>query len=186
LALAYDRASGGRIAIVSADFCHEMLVIGRRKGARRGAADRLTFVEADAQQLPFADDRFQMVTVAFGLRNIADTDRGLREMTRVCRPGGKVAVLEFSEPRWRPLRAVYLWYLRRVLPKIGRLLAGSRERAYDYLSQSVVEFPSGRAMADRLRAAGLESVRYHPLTLGIATLYVGTKASRTNNESTPP
>lgn len=175
LALAYDRAGGGRVPIVAADFCHPMLALGREKGRRAGALERITFVEADAQQLPFADEQFQIVCVAFGLRNVTDTDRGLREMTRVCRTGGRVAVLEFSQPALAPLRAVYGWYFRRVLPRIGQALSGSGDSAYNYLPASVAEFPSGEALAERMRAAGLDEVRCRRLTLGVATLYTGVK-----------
>lgn len=175
LALAYDRASGGKTPIVAADFCRPMLARGAEKGRRRGAEGRIAWVEADAQRLPFAADRFQIVSVAFGLRNVADTDAGLCEMTRVCRPGGTVAVLEFSEPAWRPFAAVYGWYFRNVLPRIGALLSGSRQAAYNYLPQSVSEFPSGEALAARMRAAGLEGVRCVPFLFGVATLYLGQK-----------
>jgi demethylmenaquinone methyltransferase/2-methoxy-6-polyprenyl-1,4-benzoquinol methylase len=175
LALAYFKATKGETPIVGADFCHEMLVLGEKKKRRAGANGQLTLVEADAMRLPFASDQFQVVSVAFGLRNIADTDRGLAEMVRVCRPGGKVAVLEFSAPRWQPFRAVYGWYFRRVLPRIGAWISGSRQGAYSYLPQSVGEFPSGEALAVRMRAAGLSEVTFHPFTLGVATLYVGTK-----------
>ncbi len=135
----------------------------------------LNFLEADAQRLPLPDDHFQIVCVAFGLRNITDTDRGLREMTRVCRPGGRVAVLEFSQPRWQPFRAVYGWYFQNVLPRIGQALARNRLDAYNYLPESVGEFPSGEALVERMRTAGLHDVRHYPLTLGVATLYVGVK-----------
>lgn len=175
LALAYDRAAGGCVPIVGADFCRPMLTLGRAKGTTAGAAERLIFVEADAQHLPFPDDSFQIVCVAFGLRNVTDTDRGLREMTRVCRPGGRVAVLEFSQPRFRPFRAVYDWYFARVLPKIGQWLSRSPQQAYTYLPASVGEFPCGAALAERLTAAGLAEVVFQPLTFGIATLYVGRK-----------
>ncbi len=175
LALAYLRASQGRVPIVAADFCHPMLAIGRQKGTRAAHAEQVTFIEADAQHLPLPDDHFQIVCVAFGLRNVADTDRGLREMTRVCRPGGKVAVLEFSQPTWQPFRAFYGWYFRNVLPRIGQALARNRLDAYNYLPESVGEFPCGEALCERLRLAGLRNVKYHPLTFGIATLYVGTK-----------
>ncbi len=171
LALAYHQAGRGRVPVVGADFCHEMLVIGRRKGAARG----IPFVEADAMQLPFPSDHFQIVSVAFGLRNVASTERGLAEMARVCQPGGKVVVLEFSTPTWQPFRAFYLWYFHRVLPKIGQILSRNQFDAYSYLPESVGEFPSGRALAEKMEAAGLTSVMYHPLTLGVATLYVGTK-----------
>src|SRR5262245_20814693 len=104
LALAFHRATGGKSEIVAADFCPQMLAIGRLKQAAAGIGSELTFVEADAQKLPFEDDRFAVVSVAFGLRNVADTNRGLAEMTRVCRTGGQVAILEFSTPRMQPLR----------------------------------------------------------------------------------
>jgi demethylmenaquinone methyltransferase/2-methoxy-6-polyprenyl-1,4-benzoquinol methylase len=175
LALAYFRRAGGRTPIVAADFCPEMLVIGRRKGDRAGANGQMMFVEADAQRLPFPDDSFQIVAVAFGLRNVANTDRGLCEMTRVCRPGGRVVVLEFSLPRSRALRGLYNWYFRNVLPRIGQAVSGSRSSAYDYLPASVGEFPSGEALAERMWAAGLNDVTYTPLTFGVATLYVGVK-----------
>ena len=170
LALAYYRASGGQARVVAADFCHPMLVLGNQKRLRAGANGQLTFVEADAQRLPFPDDSFEIVCVAFGLRNVTDTDRGLREMARVCRPGGRVVVLEFSMPRRRPLRAVYGWYFRRVLPRIGQALARNRQDAYSYLPESVGEFPSGEALAERMRAAGLSNVTHRPLTFGVATL----------------
>jgi demethylmenaquinone methyltransferase / 2-methoxy-6-polyprenyl-1,4-benzoquinol methylase len=175
LALAYFKRCKGAVPIVAADFCPEMLAIGKRKAIQAGANGEMSFVEADAQQLPFADDSFQIVSVAFGLRNVTDTNRGLSEMVRVCHSGGRVAVLEFSSPRRQPLRGLYNWYFRHVLPRIGQAVSGSRLGAYDYLPSSVGEFPSGQALADRMRAAGLREVTVTPLTFGIATLYVGTK-----------
>ncbi len=187
LALAYWRAGRGKVPVVGADFCYPMLVRGEAKARRvlqkqgaSGSANAsppatITFVEADAQQLPFPDDYFQIVSVAFGLRNVSDTMSGLAEMARVCRPGGRVAVLEFSLPTWAPLRAIYGWYFRNVLPRIGQALARNREGAYEYLPESVGEFPYGEALADMLRSAGLHEVRYYPLTFGIATLYEGRK-----------
>jgi demethylmenaquinone methyltransferase / 2-methoxy-6-polyprenyl-1,4-benzoquinol methylase len=176
LALAYDRAAGGRTPIVAADFTHEMLAIGRKKAHRAGADNRITFVEADTQSLPLPSDAFQIVCVAFGLRNVADTDRGLAEMARVCVPDGRVAVLEFSTPTRQPFKGVYSWYFRHVLPKIGRVFAHNSGGAYEYLPTSVGEFPQGEALLDRMRAAGLTDLRCYPLTLGVATLYVGRKA----------
>jgi demethylmenaquinone methyltransferase/2-methoxy-6-polyprenyl-1,4-benzoquinol methylase len=175
LALAYDRAARGGVEIVGADFCHEMLVRAAEKSRRAKADGRVTFLEADTLRLPFADDTFQIVCVAFGLRNVADTDGGLREMTRVCRPGGQVVVLEFSMPRWQPFRAIYGWYFRNVLPRIGQWFARNRYDAYTYLPTSVGEFPEREALCDRMRAAGLDDVRYHSLTFGVATLYIGRK-----------
>ncbi len=175
LALAYDRASGGRVPIIGADFCLPMLLPARAKARRRGAAERLRFVEADAQRLPFPDDTFQLTVVAFGLRNVTDTDRGLAEMVRVTRPGGRVAILEFSKPRHWLFGRLYRAYFRWVLPAVGQLISRSRDQAYNYLPASVLEFPDGEALAERLRTHGLTEVRWHPLTFGIATLYVGTK-----------
>ncbi len=175
LALAYDRASRGRVPIIGADFCHPMLRIARQKIAAAGIDDRLTFVEADAQQLPFPDDQFQIVSVAFGLRNVADTLQGLREMARVCRPGGTVAVLEFSRPTLAPLRAVYSLYFQHILPRVGQWFSRNGHDAYNYLPESVGQFPCGESLAQLLRDAGLSQVRYIPLTFGIATLYIGSK-----------
>jgi demethylmenaquinone methyltransferase/2-methoxy-6-polyprenyl-1,4-benzoquinol methylase len=174
LALAYYRAAGGKLKITGTDFCHPMLVIGAQKGDR-WAKGEIEFLEADTQKLPFSDDTFQIVSVAFGLRNVSDTDQGLREMTRVCRPGGRVAVLEFSMPRWQPFRGIYGWYFRNVLPWLGQWLARNRQGAYNYLPASVMQFPEGEALVRRMEAAGLKQVTYRSLSFGIATLYVGVK-----------
>src|SRR2546421_5388199 len=120
LALAYHRAAGGRVPVVGADFCHEMLVRATAKADRRHAAGRLRFVEADAQRLPFPDGHFQITCVAFGLRNVTDTDRGLAEMVRVTRPGGRVAVLEFSKPRHWLFGRADRFYFRHLLPRGGQ------------------------------------------------------------------
>ena len=175
LALAYDRAAGGKTPIVAADFCHEMLIIGRQKAQQAGADGRVTFIEADAQSLPLPADTFQIVCVAFGLRNVADTDRGIAEMVRVAASGGHVAVLEFSTPTRQPFKSVYGWYFRHVLPRIGKLFSRSSVDAYEYLPASVGEFPQGEALIERMRAAGLTNLRRYPLTFGVATLYVGEK-----------
>ena len=175
LALAYWKASGRKARIVGTDFCHPMLVLANQKGRRAGAEKQISWLEADTQQLPFPDDLFQIVCVAFGLRNVSDTDRGLREMARVCRPGGSVAVLEFSMPTLWPLGPLYGWYFHRVLPRIGQALARNHQSAYNYLPASVSQFPQGEELAARMRAAGLARVEYHRFTLGIATLYVGHK-----------
>jgi demethylmenaquinone methyltransferase / 2-methoxy-6-polyprenyl-1,4-benzoquinol methylase len=175
LAFAYYRAGRGNVPIVGADFCREMLDVAETKKRAISPDADIAFVEADAQQLPFEDDRFQIVSVAFGLRNVADTDRGLQEMVRVCQPGGRVAVLEFTMPRRQPLRGMYGWYFRRVLPRVGQILAYNDQSAYCYLPESVGEFPQYEALTQRMEAAGLHATRFHPLTFGVATLYLGEK-----------
>jgi demethylmenaquinone methyltransferase/2-methoxy-6-polyprenyl-1,4-benzoquinol methylase len=178
LALAYWKRGRGRVAVVGTDFTHEMLDLANRKrpqaaGSRTDAT--LAFLEADTQRLPFPDDCFQIVSVAFGLRNVSDTRMGLAEMVRVCRPGGRVAVLEFSLPRNRMLRGLYSWYFRNVLPKLGQWLMRNRESAYNYLPQSVAEFPQGEVLAGIMQECGMTNVTWTPLTFGVATLYCGEK-----------
>ena len=176
LALAYDQACGGSAPIVASDFCPEMLAIAGRKFARKHASSRIQIVEADAQQLPFADNSFEIAAVAFGLRNVTDTDKGIAEMTRVVRPGGRVAILEFSKPRHWFFGRMYRLYFRFLLPLVGQMFSRSRQSAYKYLPESVLEFPDGEVLADRMRQHGLTDVWFKPFTFGIATLYVGTKA----------
>lgn len=181
LALAYWKKGRGIVSVVGSDFTHEMLVIADQKAANLQTAGRekgvpFVFLQADTQALPFPDNQFQIVCVAFGLRNVTNTERGLKEMIRVCRPGGKIAVLEFSLPGNRLFRAFYLWYFRNVLPRIGQLLMRNKQSAYSYLPASVSEFPYGQRLADMMQSCGLATVTWTPLTFGIATLYVGTKS----------
>lgn len=177
LAFAYAKRSSG--PVIGTDFAHEMLVHANRKARRssRGHTDgaNVEFLEADTQRLPFDDDVFQIVSVAFGLRNVADTLAGLREMTRVCQPGGRVMVLEFSMPRTPVLGPTYRWYFRNVLPRIGQWMARNKESAYDYLPQSVSQFPEYEALGEIMQQAGLVDVEWTPLTLGVSTIYLGTK-----------
>jgi demethylmenaquinone methyltransferase/2-methoxy-6-polyprenyl-1,4-benzoquinol methylase len=186
LAFAYHKAAKGRVPVTGSDFCAEMLDIARQKALRWGrhsclprqtgvSAPRIQFVQADAQDLPFASNQFQIVCVAFGLRNVTNTDRGIAEMVRVAAPGGRIAILEFSKPRGSVFGKLYQWYFKYLLPRVGQLISRSRDNAYHYLPQSVQEFPDGEALAEKLRTHGLVEVRYYPFTFGIATLYVGTK-----------
>lgn len=175
LALAYARAAGRGVRIVGSDFCRPMLDRGVEKSRRSGLP--VEWVEADAMDLPFPAASFDVVTVAFGLRNIADTSRGLAEMARVCRPGGRLAILEFSLPRNAAIRASYLWYFRNVLPRLGNAVARNSSDAYTYLNQSVEQFPSGEALTQLVRDAGFATAETHPLTFGIAALTVATKGA---------
>ena len=170
LAIAYAAKASAAVRVVGADFCRPMLERGVEKSRRRGLP--VEWVEADAMDLPFPDACFDLVTVAFGLRNIADTSRGLAEIARVCRPGGRVAILEFSVPANPLVRRGYLWYFRHVLPRLGNRLAANRSDAYGYLNASVEQFPHGEALAALVRDAGFEAVEMRPLSLGIAALTI--------------
>lgn len=178
LALAYDRAANHQIDIVGSDFCFPMLKPAIRKAESRKVSDRVRFIEADTQQLPFPDNQFQITSVAFGLRNVTNTDRGLAEMVRVTRPGGRVAILEFSRPKNFFFGGLYRFYFKKILPTVGQMVSRSKDQAYNYLPASVMEFPDGQALADKMSSHGLTEVRFYPMTLGIATLYVGTKPVR--------
>lgn len=159
---------------VGLDAAGEMLRLGRDKLAR-GFPDRpVDLVKADALAIPFADGTFDATTIAFGIRNVVDVNRALREMRRVLKPGGKSLILEFSLPANRLLRSCYLLYFRHVLPRLGRLISGDRQ-AYTYLNRTVEDFPSGRAFCRLMSEAGFADVTAQPLTFGIATIYTGTR-----------
>ena len=162
------------IPIIGADFCNEMLDVARQKQQKRNV-DGIEFVEASAMELPFEDNRFQVVSVAFGIRNVEKTEQGLSEITRVCQPGGRVAILEFSRPYVWPLSSIYNFYFRHVLPRVGQMMAKNDKSAYEYLPSSVSQFPSGQGFADLLAGAGLKDIQMFPMTLGVATLYMGVK-----------
>lgn len=165
-------ATAGAAEVVGLDFCRPMLEIARRK-AEAGPC-RVPFVEGDALRLPFADETFDAVTIAFGLRNLAGLKEGLGELRRILRPGGRVAVLEFSSPVLPGFRALFRFYFTRVLPRIGGLVSGSRG-AYEYLPDSVSRFPDQKRLAEMMRETGFEEVGYRNLTGGIAALHTGTR-----------
>lgn len=164
LALEMQRACP-EAEVLGTDFCEEMLAHATRRGVRE------TLV-ADGLALPFADATFDLATVAFGLRNMEDWNGGIREMRRVLKPGGHVLVLDFSLPRG-VLGKPYALYLNKILPKLAGLLTGEGD-AYEYLAGSIERFPSGEAMLDRFREAGLRDCRWCPLSGGIASIYTGT------------
>ncbi|HEV8239784.1 MAG TPA: class I SAM-dependent methyltransferase [Thermoanaerobaculia bacterium] len=197
-ALALQRR-GARVA--AADFCLPMVVLARRKFAKRGdsrsaakareteqtraAADAGRELPtgaampaplvADALTLPFPTSRFRAATVSFGLRNVVDLDAAIRELARVTAPGGQLAVLEFAVPRLRPLRALYLFYFQRLLPRIGRWISNDGG-AYSYLPASVLAFPQRQELADRFRAAGFDEARWEDLAGGIVCFYSARRA----------
>ena len=171
IAVQLARRPGFHGRVVAADFAEPMLRAGTEKRAGLAVAP----VTADALQLPLADASVAGAIVAFGVRNVADLDAGLREVHRVLRPGGRFVILEFSMPRSPLVRAGYLAYSRHVLPLVGRLVSGHRS-AYQYLPDSVARFPTGDALAARLRAAGFASVSWESLTFGIAAIHTAVKS----------
>jgi len=157
--------------VVGCDFSEPMLDLAREKSAARGA-EGVRFEWADALQLPYDAGRFDAVTVGFGLRNFADRDRGLAEMARVLRPGGRLVVLEFTRPRRRPFSTFYSLWFDRFAPVLGRI--SDNPEAYAYLAESVRSFPGPHGLAERMdRSAGLEQIRYSVLAGGIVTIHTG-------------
>jgi len=161
-------------SIVGIDIAESMLEQGRAKLRRRSLEDRITLQTGDAERLAFATGSFDAVIVAFGVRNFEELDRGLSEMFRVLRNGGKAVILEFSQPRMFPFRQVYFLYFLKILPLIGSLVSGHRE-AYTYLPESVLKFPEGEAFLERLRSVGFDGAAQERLTFGIAAIYTGIK-----------
>src|SRR6266487_1181063 len=168
LAAELARQAGFRGRVIGADFAVPMLAQGRHK------APRTVPIAADALALPFPAARFDGALVGFGVRNLADLDRGLSEAARVLKPGARFVILEFATPRFAPLRAMYLFYFRRVLPAIGRLVSKHRD-AYTYLPESVLAFPEPAALARRVVAAGFHDVGFELLTAGICAVHHGTR-----------
>lgn len=156
--------------VVATDFALPML----RLGAGKGPAGRIRRAVADTLQLPAADGVFDGAIVGFGVRNLAGLDDGLRELARVLRPGARLVVLDFTTPPFAPLRALYLFYFRRVLPLVGRLVSG-HPTAYTYLPESVMDFPPPGELEDRMRRAGLRECGHELLTGGIAAITWGTR-----------
>jgi demethylmenaquinone methyltransferase/2-methoxy-6-polyprenyl-1,4-benzoquinol methylase len=169
LLLALEAEHGGG-AVVGSDFCHAMLIEAQRKIAQRHS--RSALVEADALSLPYPDGSLDLVTAAFGLRNLANYEQGLREMRRVLKPGGAAAILEFSQPKKPFFAAAYRFYSGKVLPAVGGLISGDRS-AYRYLPESVRKFPPPEQLAAAMRAAGFARVEYERMTGGIVALHVG-------------
>jgi demethylmenaquinone methyltransferase/2-methoxy-6-polyprenyl-1,4-benzoquinol methylase len=162
--------------VVAADFSADMLALGKDKAQRLHRRHApIEFVEANALELPFEDNSFDVVSVAFGLRNVSSPDRAIGQMARVSRPSGRVAILEFSMPRQPIVGTAYSWLLKHVVPAVGQWMAPNGCRAYSYLSNTVAAFPAYGELADLMRASGLRHVTYTPLTCGVATLYVGVK-----------
>jgi demethylmenaquinone methyltransferase/2-methoxy-6-polyprenyl-1,4-benzoquinol methylase len=174
--LAIAMAAAGIPDVVGVDLSPGMLAVGREKVARTGLGVRLEL--ADAAALPFEDASFDAITVAFGVRNFEDLGKGLRELVRVLRPGGLIAVLELSTPTAPLLRAAHRFYTMQILPRVGALVSGEGA-AYRYLPASVAAFPDPPAFREALVAAGAERPRTLPLTFGVASLHLATRPRTT-------
>jgi demethylmenaquinone methyltransferase/2-methoxy-6-polyprenyl-1,4-benzoquinol methylase len=170
LALALAEKTGA--FVVGTDFCRPMLEIAA--GKARTNVMEIPFVEGDALKLPFADQSFNAVSIAFGLRNLSSVEDGLKELWRVLKPAGRAAILEFSRPVVPGFRALFQFYFTRVLPKLGGMISGS-PGAYEYLPDSVSRFPDQKLLAALMREAGFDEVEYQNLTGGIAALHMGTR-----------
>ncbi len=172
VALEIARLAGQGVRLVGLDPSPGMLAVGRDKVVAAGLKDRVELVEGDAQALPFADDRFAAACISFGIRNVPDRLAGLRELARVTRPGGRVAVLELSEPRGGLLSPLARLHVHHVVPRLGSWLSGERE--YRYLQESIAAFPPPAQFGALMEEAGLEEVHISAQTLRTAHLYVGT------------
>lgn len=170
--LSFTLRENGQARIIGIDFCRPMLDVAASKAMRSGSL--VPFVEGDALALPFADCSFEATTIAFGLRNLANVGAGFRELLRVLKPGGTLAVLEFSKPKTPLLRSLFKIYFTRVLPLFGGLISGSKS-AYQYLPDSVSRFPDQSELASLMKEAGFEEVSFQNLTGGIAALHLGVR-----------
>ena len=175
LAARFAEIVGPAGSVVLADINNSMLQVGRDKLLDHGLLDNLEFVQADAQYLPFADDSFDCITIAFGLRNVTDKDRALRSMLRVLKPGGRLLVLEFSKPLNPLLSKAYDAYSFKVLPVMGRLVANDSD-SYQYLAESIRVHPDQETLKDMMEDAGFSRCEYHNMTGGVVALHKGVKA----------
>lgn len=160
--------------ITGIDISNGMLDFGRKKVERLGLSDQIELLSGDSETISFPDDAFDAVTVAFGVRNFENLEKGLKEMLRVLRPGGKLVILEFSKPKQVAFKGIYNLYMRTVAPGFGKLIAKNGE-AYQYLNDSVQQFPEGQAFIQIMNSAGYRNTYLKALTLGICTIYCGSK-----------
>ena len=174
LTRAFSRLVGDTGQVVLADINASMLKVGRDKLLDTGAAGNIRFVQANAESLPFPDHHFDLVTIAFGLRNVTDKDKALRDMTRILKPGGRLLVLEFSKPTNPLMSRMYDAYSFTALPLMGRLIAGDSD-SYRYLAESIRMHPDQETLKSMMEAAGLHEVTYHNMTSGVVALHRGFK-----------
>jgi demethylmenaquinone methyltransferase / 2-methoxy-6-polyprenyl-1,4-benzoquinol methylase len=166
--------ASGTGTMVGLDFSRNMLDVGDRKIKQLGLNNQITLVQGNAMSLPYEDHSFDYATIGFALRNVPDLKQVLREMHRVVKPGGLVVSLELSKPTWQPFKGLYYFYFQKVLPFLGKLVAGQYEQ-YKWLPESLIHFPDHKQLAAIFREVGLEEVEARPLTGGIAALHIGKK-----------
>jgi demethylmenaquinone methyltransferase / 2-methoxy-6-polyprenyl-1,4-benzoquinol methylase len=157
------------------DISEGMLEVGRKKIRERSLGDKIELQKGDSENLPFEENKFDAVTVAFGVRNFENLEKGLREIFRVLKPGGKLVVLEFSRPRTFPMKQAYNFYFKVILPRIGRFVSSDKS-AYTYLPESVEAFPDGANFLRILESVGFKQTQCKALTFGISSIYSGTKS----------
>ena len=173
--LAFELQRRWGAEVVGSDFAYRMLEIGKLKASRRSLGGRVRFQQADTLRLPYRDGVFDASTVAFGIRNVVDAERGISEMTRVVRSGGRVVILEFTLPANGLLRKGYLAYFGNVLPQLGRMIARSEIDAYKYLPDSVARWPQPEELKSMMERSGLRSVTYELVFGGVAAIHTGLK-----------
>lgn len=174
--LALMAARKGVPQVIGVDIADQMLDVGRRKVSKADLDGRVELLNGDAEKLPFSDKQFDVATVAFGVRNFEDLAAGLHQIHRVLRPGGKLIVLEFSRPRVFPVKQLYAFYNRFILPAVGKLVSGD-SGAYTYLPESIAVFPEGDEFLNWMDEAGFTQRKARRLTFGIASVYVGHRAA---------
>lgn len=160
--------------IIGIDIAAQMLDVGRQKLKEKGLTELISMQVGDSEALPFADNSFDAITCAYGVRNFEHLEAGLKEMCRVLRPGGKLAILEFSHPKQFPVKQGYQFYFKYILPTLGKLVS-KHSTAYSYLPESVMAFPEGQRFCGILAQCGFKEPKARPLTFGITTLYTATK-----------
>ncbi|HZH88743.1 MAG TPA: bifunctional demethylmenaquinone methyltransferase/2-methoxy-6-polyprenyl-1,4-benzoquinol methylase UbiE [Chitinophagaceae bacterium] len=156
--------------VIGVDISAGMLQMGQKKIKQKGVEDIITLTLGDSEHLPFENDQFEAITCGYGVRNFENLEKGLKDMHRVMKPGGKLAILEFSKPKKFPIKQFFSFYFRYILPKIGKLFSKDN-RAYTYLPESVKVFPEGEEFCEILEKCGFKNVKQKPLSFGITTLY---------------
>lgn len=160
--------------IIGADISRDMLAVGVEKIKKKGLQDKISFQYGDSENLPFETDSFDAITVSFGVRNFEDLEKGLSDMRRVLKPKGAVAIIEFSKPKSFPIKQLYSFYFKNILPGIGKMISKDA-RAYTYLPESVEAFPHGVDFVKIMDKVGYTNVKAYPLTFGIASIYIAEK-----------